>query len=128
MCFGVWLDKGELEQIQETIEYDYSASALPDDIAAAYAAAKVKQEDTYKCPICGEELIKKEYAFCSQIYIDTCPNDHGMWLHKGELAQLEIFFEREILKQKQEIAAEEAAEEEVKKNKGFFKSFLAMFK
>lgn len=115
-CSGIWLDKGELEEIQEKIENDYSEEirSIPDDIAGAMAAGKSRIEKTYWCPKCGEDLEKAEYGLCSQIFIDKCPKGHGIWLHKGELEQLEIFFERSHL---------ETSDLE----KGFFKTLLSLF-
>lgn len=116
-CSGIWLDKGELEQIQEKIENDYSEeiAAIPDDIAGAMAAGRAKMEKTYSCPKCGEDLEKSEYGLCSQIFIDKCPKGHGIWLHKGELEQLEIFFER-------------SRHESAEVKKGFFKTLISVLK
>jgi len=72
-CGGIWLDKGELEAIQEAKENDYSPVG---------------------CLKCAAEMDTREYAYCSQIVIDTCPEGCGIWLDAGELQALEKFFER----------------------------------
>ena len=95
-CRGVWLDKDELEQIQElTINDHREALAKPENnVAKAFALAKSKQEKAYNCVKCKEALVKKEYAYNSQIQVDACANGCGMWLDAGELEALEQFYER----------------------------------
>jgi Zn-finger nucleic acid-binding protein len=39
-------------------------------------------------------MFAKEYAYCSQIIIDVCPEGCGVWLDEGEIQELEKFFER----------------------------------
>ena len=96
-CGGMWLDKGELEQIQETIEHDHSAElrAMPDTTVAAYREARdLRPAGSLRCPSCEAEMSAREYAYCSQIWVDVCPDCEGVWLEAGELRQLEVFFER----------------------------------
>jgi hypothetical protein len=94
-CRGVWLDKGELERVQETLEGDYSQElGRINVVAQAYELARQKAGADIRCPHCDGELFKKEYGYCSQILIDYCPRC-GIWLDKGELEALEKFFERE---------------------------------
>lgn len=96
LCQGLWLDAGELEKIQETIKNDYSDEfkKIPDYIGGAYTMAKAKQEGKRECPKCSKPMDKREYGYCSQIIVDVCPACGGIWLDKGELQNLEIFFER----------------------------------
>lgn len=96
-CRGMWLDKGELEAIQETVEHDYRAELanVPDATIAMYTEArKAKPTDALRCPKCSAELFTKEHGYCSQIYVDVCPECEGVWLDDGELSALEVFFER----------------------------------
>jgi Zn-finger nucleic acid-binding protein len=95
-CSGIFLDKGELEAIQEIKErsYEEELKVIPDDVAAAYAIARQKQQGTANCPKCAREMFAKEYAYCSRILIDVCPTCAGVWLESGELKALEVFFER----------------------------------
>ena len=96
-CRGVWLDAGELDKIQRTTINDYKDElAKPENsVARAFALAKSRQEGAYNCVKCETSLIKKEYAYNSQVLIDTCPEGHGMWLDAGELEALEQFYERQ---------------------------------
>ena len=95
-CRGVWLDKGELEAIEETVERDYAEelAAIPDMVGSAFHAAFEKESAALTCPRCRVEMERKEYAYCSQVLIDACPRCGGVWLDKGELEALEIFYER----------------------------------
>ncbi|MCC6897375.1 MAG: zf-TFIIB domain-containing protein [Polyangiaceae bacterium] len=95
-CRGVWLDKGELEAIQEAKEQDYSKTLaeLPDSVARSINKVAQAASGPVGCPKCGAEMAVREYAYCSQIVIDACPEGCGIWLDAGELQALEKFFER----------------------------------
>ena len=113
-CKGVWLDAGELEEILETIENDYTEElkSIPDSVGRAYEMARSKLESERKCHNCGKSMEKREYGYCSQIMIDVCPSCRGIWLDNGEIQALEVFFER--------TRAEGI-------RKGFFGSLLSLF-
>jgi hypothetical protein len=95
-CRGIWLDQGELERIQKTRERDYSEELrkIPDSVAGAYEMARQKTQGERTCPACGREMEKREYAYSSRILIDSCPSCRGVWLDRGEVQALEVFFER----------------------------------
>lgn len=96
-CHGMWLDKGELERIQETVENDYRAelAAMPSDTVDAYKAARGRgPDDELNCPSCGAPMNQREHGYCSQIWIDVCMDCGGVWLDEGELRALEVFFEK----------------------------------
>ncbi len=95
-CQGVWLQQGELERIQESVEHDYADElrTIPDTIATAYAMARERQDTERHCPSCGAVMNRREYGYASQILIDTCAKCRGVWLDRGELQALEVFFER----------------------------------
>jgi Zn-finger nucleic acid-binding protein len=115
-CQGMWLDKGELEQIEETMEHDYSEELkrIPDLIGNAYEMARQKALPEISCPKCGAEMENREYCYCSQIIIDVCPKCSGIWLDKGEVEALEVFYER-------------ARIEAWSMRKGFLKSLIGIF-
>ena len=109
-CHGVWLDKGELEAVQETLARDYSEElATVNLVARAYELARQKTRPVASCPKCQSPMHAEEYAYCSQILIDRCVTCSGIWLDAGELQALETFFERQT-----------GAHQEVRK--GFFGS------
>ena len=95
-CGGMWLDHGELETIQDVREKDYSSEleAIPNYFDKSYEMALAKSEGVFACPKCEREMEKREYAYCSQIMIDVCPSCRGVWLHKDEISELEVFFEK----------------------------------
>jgi len=95
-CTGMWLDKGELEAIQESRENDYRRvlADLPDSVARSINEVAQLGTGPIACLKCGAEMDTREYAYCSQIVIDTCPEGCGVWLDAGEIKALEKFFER----------------------------------
>ncbi len=97
MCGGTWLDKGELEALQRVHVHDHDDDVIPaqDAVAGAYQVARQKLQPHLDCPVCGTRMARHEYAWTSQVVIDECPCGCGMWLDKGELEELELFFERE---------------------------------
>lgn len=115
-CRGMWLDQGELEQIERTKERDYTAELreLPDLVDKAYAMASQSAAPPLDCPNCGRTMERREHAYCSQILIDVCPQCHGVWLDADEIGALEVFFER---------AAADTADMRV----GFFSGLRAFF-
>jgi uncharacterized protein len=97
VCDGVWLDKGELEKIQETVENDYQGELekMPESTVQAYRSARSEHErGSLACPNCQADMTEREHGYCSQIFIDVCQSCSGVWLDKGELKALEVFFER----------------------------------
>ena len=105
-CGGIWLDRGELERIERTRENDYSTFLQPESetgpvfsqkskaYGAALSGKSSARTRTLSCPSCGHVLYQKEHGFFSQIFIDSCISCRGVWLDKGELQDIEIFFER----------------------------------
>jgi Zn-finger nucleic acid-binding protein len=118
-CGGVWLDDGELEAIQESAERDYTKDIerMPELIGPKAA----RSEGLLACPKCGAEMAAQEYAHCSAVVIDVCPEGHGVWLDGGELRALEVFFERA----RREARSEDAALWAVR---GFWVSLKARFR
>jgi Zn-finger nucleic acid-binding protein len=113
----MWLDEGELERIEETHEHDYTEelARMPDLGYQAHELALQKSQRTIHCPKCAAELEAMEYARCSAVLIDACPKCRGIWLDKGELESLEVFFER---------ARAQASDA----RRGFFASLTSLFR
>jgi Zn-finger nucleic acid-binding protein len=95
-CGGRFLDQGELSKIQETVERDYSdrLKNLPDLVGSAHAAALASSKPPIECPKCSVAMERREHGYTSQILVDVCPQCRGVWLDRGELEALEVFFER----------------------------------
>lgn len=79
-CGGIWLDGGELEML---IENEVERKNL---LNSFRVNNKVK-EKKYKCPACRKKMLKVEEVN-SNIIIDKCPNNHGLWFDKGELKKI----------------------------------------
>ena len=95
-CRGIFLDHGELERIQKTVERDHAAllAKVPDTVSKAFEMARQQERPDLTCPKCSGQMAKQEHGYCSQILVDACAGCHGVWLDKGELEALEVFFEQ----------------------------------
>ena len=95
-CGGMWLDQGELERVESNIVNDYSEALkrVPRGTINAMEMARQEAAPDRTCPKCGGTMEKREHGYCSQIIVDVCPACRGVWLDRGELAALEVFFER----------------------------------
>lgn len=104
-CQGIWLDKGELEKIEQTRDNDYKKfleegmEARPfsdprQSRGATISAALPMEDRNLTCPSCSMPMHQKEHGYFSKIMIDCCLNCEGIWLDQGELQDIEIFFER----------------------------------
>jgi Zn-finger nucleic acid-binding protein len=95
-CGGTWLDEGELETIQRTVERDHS-KRLFDPIATpsgSYNAVAQQIAPRAVCPRCGTHMEVRPYGMGSQIVIDVCAQGCGIWLDGGELQALERLYEQ----------------------------------
>jgi Zn-finger nucleic acid-binding protein len=95
-CKGTFLDQGELESIQAAVEKDHRGEmAVPvDSVRAELAASREEALPLVDCPKCGVSMERRRYGLGSQTVIDACPQGHGLWLDRGELEELEQFYER----------------------------------
>lgn len=93
ICEGIWLDQGELELLLNMDEKKFDLSDIPD-------AKKSKR----RCPRCRKKMIKENFPG-TEVEVDICTRDNGIWLDKGELL---------------EIAQSQSSTEIVKQTKEFF--------
>jgi Zn-finger nucleic acid-binding protein len=95
-CGGLWLEKGKLEAIEESLDNDYTPELkeMPNLIEGAFERAEQMTARSLTCPACGSPMENHEYAYCSQVMVDSCPHCGGIWLDEGEIMKLELFFER----------------------------------
>ena len=121
-CNGIWLDKGELESIQQIRENNYDLelderSLMSSHITSAYQLGTKPADRELTCPSCQNTMIQKEYGYASLIMIDVCPNIkcQGIWLDHGELKALEIYYENSRREQKKHEATD------------FISSLIALF-
>jgi Zn-finger nucleic acid-binding protein len=61
-CRGIYLDAGELEAVEKTIEHDYAAElqSVPDDVRGAYERARHQLDPEVHCPKCGRTMARRE--------------------------------------------------------------------
>jgi len=119
-CGGLWLEQWELKAIQANKgkNYQQELQQWPNLVEKSYLQALEKQRPLLDCPKCSEEgnkikMDRREHGYCSQIMIDICHDCQGIWLDKGEIEALEIFFQRSHMN-----------DEEIKT--GFFQSLWFM--
>jgi Zn-finger nucleic acid-binding protein len=75
-CAGCWLDQGELELL-----LDMPSQAL--DLSAITAAPRSKK----RCPRCRKKLLRENFPY-TDVEVDICPRDGGIWLDAGELVTI----------------------------------------
>lgn len=107
-CDGMWLDRWELAAIQANKGKNYSAelAKMPDLVNKSYMHSLDKDRPSMNCPKCAKDgstvvMDRREHGYCSQIMVDACHDCQGIWLDKGEVKALEIFFERHHLDDKE---------------------------
>lgn len=79
-CSGIWLDRGELELL-------YSIDESENDLQKLFSETSSLNEKSYKCPLCRKRMKKIQFNN-SELVIDKCPDNHGLWFDKGELEKL----------------------------------------
>ena len=75
-CAGCWLDQGELELLLQM-----SDEAI--DFSDLTSASKGKR----RCPRCRKKLLRENFPQ-TDIEVDICPRDGGIWLDRGELTDI----------------------------------------
>ena len=75
-CAGCWLDQGELELLLEMHD-----EAI--DFSDVTSATKGKRP----CPGCRKKLLRENFP-ATDIEVDICPRDGGIWLDRGELVAI----------------------------------------
>lgn len=81
-CGGVWFDAGEIELLREMMGVESSGQ---ESLHLRPEAASI--EDKRRCPICGRKMKKVSLGHEPELRIDTCPDEHGIWLDQGETGQ-----------------------------------------
>ncbi len=91
-CNGIWFDKDEFRQTGGHTDEDLSW--LNFDIW--------KHQDRFKaidsprqCPVCDIPMVNLRYGK-TEVTIDYCPQCHGIWLDKGDLAKIIDRLENEL--------------------------------
>ncbi len=66
-------------------------------------------EEPRHCPVCGQQMQRFNYAINTGVFLDRCPQKHGIWLDPGELEQVQIVME-EFDREYDMASSEEAPE------------------
>ncbi len=74
-CQGMWLDATELEKLEDKAFYD------DDDLKGTLVFKLIPSDRA--CPQCGNKMKKFNYRFYD-LELETCEQNHGYWLDKGE--------------------------------------------
>ncbi len=80
-CEGIWLDAGEIELLFE--DHEDCAAFL-----SVGGPADSGGEKPRPCPACRAKMTKEATESAPPVLFDHCPNGHGLWFDKGELAQV----------------------------------------
>jgi hypothetical protein len=84
-CGGIWLDSGELgillddpHQVQEFLDHPLAVNGV--------------RQTEKQCPECEKQMNELLVDQSSGLYIDRCPDKHGLWFDRGELSQVISLF------------------------------------
>lgn len=80
-CKGIWLDKGELEQLADKTHFLPDRLRRPQNVPTR----ELRPEGTRPCPRCGHTL---QSQLVKGVRLDMCSDCQGLWLDQGELNQL----------------------------------------
>ncbi len=97
-CSGIWLDEGELELL-------YSIEKSGNELRKLFTQTDSVREKSYKCPICRKRMLKTKFND-SDIIIDKCRNNHGLWFDKGELEKVFLLKSNETTQKVLELLKE----------------------
>jgi Zn-finger nucleic acid-binding protein len=90
-CGGIWLDSGELGILLDD-----------DDVVAEFlekpVMTNIVRESERLCPECEKNLNELLVDPVNGIYIDRCPDRHGLFFDRGELKQVIGLFRTETSK------------------------------
>ena len=73
-CQGMWLDYGELDQLEDEVFKD-------DELKGTLVYGAFKSE--LACPKCGRPMTGFRYR-ANNLELDMCDEGHGTWLDAGE--------------------------------------------
>ncbi len=78
-CAGIWLDRGELDLL-------LGNSAISHKMLTNVSNLQPVHEKKIPCPRCGAKMEKRRAGDKNQSVLDQCPQHHGIWFDRGELA------------------------------------------
>lgn len=86
-CWGFWLDRGELREVLERQELEFSDEERERilDVSGAWNSGP---EEPAACPKCGKIMERLAYDESVHLVIDACL-EHGHWLDTGEMKKVQ---------------------------------------
>lgn len=94
-CNGIWVSEFDFQDLihedQAKLEklFNYTEENLK--IRFDYMSPGAVR----KCPVCPSFMMNLQFDYSSGIWLDHCPNNHGVWLDAGEI-DLVIQYKRKI--------------------------------
>jgi Zn-finger nucleic acid-binding protein len=92
-CQGLWFTKGEIQQAEG--EEGLDENWLGFDLWSDQDAFKA-QKSSRKCPVCAQNMAAIVYGH-SEVTVDYCVDEHGIWLDQGEFESVIDFLREELL-------------------------------
>ncbi len=89
-CGAVWVSDEELKAVVTARKVDFT----PDQERQALSQTdEGPVGESRECPVCSKPLERFKYAMSSEVIMDRCPDDHGVWLDPGELEAAQVLME-----------------------------------
>jgi len=118
-CGGVWLTPVSLQGLVGLLADKTHGEFVRSTTATQFTP---HQEPDKKCPACSRGLTEFQYAYNSNIYLDRCENDGGIWIDGKEVDLLSKLVDDKT----QEVFSEFALQSHVSQEK--WKNFLKDFR
>lgn len=81
-CGGIWLSRSSFETTLD--EPEKEAGEIPNEGFMTDHTFS-RSTSSRSCPHCNSRMENYQFSYDSGIWIDACPNGHGIWLDPGEL-------------------------------------------
>lgn len=105
VCYGVWLDDGELQQIvseygtkfrldESTVQSARQFLSSKENASDVVPEAENERAKALLCPICHGICFPTMYGFESGIIINRCAQGHGVFLDPTELEAILVYSSR----------------------------------
>ncbi len=110
-CGGIWFDMGELVDAARLGKGDQET--LAECLLAEPPGEGDWDQDPAFCPRCGDALKPQRFDKDLPVILDFCPREHGVWLDKGEFAEINRFYDdlyNKLFPGRKDLTPEEARE------------------
>lgn len=96
ICGGTWLDDGEIRTIVQEVQTEFTE----EEKLSAFdrKGGDQRERKPIHCPKCNATMTTFQYLYNSGVFIDSCPNGHGIYLDNHELEMVQIFMEESLLR------------------------------